>query len=156
MRVYPGKTFLLVNNQHSLNLASWLCIRLSLTWHLAASKASLMAFCTQLLCKRHFPLSWFYIQTPKQPHTFFNYFCCQQHVYHDLDVYYTHEWLVYLISSKKWTLLSGTDAGMMVIKLVFGQVYGHLLSVKLSLAIFTPNPVLIVINGSINTQFVLW
>lgn len=56
---------------------------------------------------------------------------------------------------KKRTLISGTDAGMMVIKLVFGQVYGHLLSVKLSLAIFTPNTVLIVINGSINTQFVL-
>lgn len=44
---------------------------------------------------------------------------------------------------------------MMVIKLVFGQVYGHLLSVKLSLAIFTPNMVLMVINGSINAQFVL-
>lgn len=67
-----------------------------------------------------------------------------------------HERLVYLISSKKWTLISGTDAGMMVIKLGFGQVYGHLLSVKLSLAIFTPNTVLMVINGSINTLFVLW
>lgn len=156
MRVYPGKTFLLVNNQHPLNLPSWLCIHLFFAWHLASSKASLMAFCNQLLCKRCFLLSWFYIQTLKQSPTFFNYFCCQQHVYHDLDVYYTHEWLVYLISSQKWTLVSGTDAGMMVIKLVFGQVYGRLLSVKLSLAIFTPDTVLMVINGSINTQFVLW
>lgn len=44
---------------------------------------------------------------------------------------------------------------MMLIKLVFGQVYGHLLSVKLSLAIFTPNTVLMVINGSINTVCVM-
>lgn len=92
----------------------------------------------------------------KDSHTFFNHFCCQQHVYRDLDVYYTHEWLVYLISSQKWTLIRGTDAGMMVIKLVFGQVYGHLLSVKLFLATFTPNTVLMVINGSINTVFLLW
>lgn len=96
------------------------------------------------------------ISPVKQSPTFFNYFSCQQHAYHDLVVYYTHERLVYLISSKKWTLISGTDAGMMVIRFVFGQVYGHLLSVKLSLAIFTPNTVLMVINGSINILFVLW
>lgn len=110
----------------------------------------------QLLFKKCLHFDVYKMQPANQSPTFFNHFCCQQHVYCDLDVYYTHEWLVYLISSKKWTLVRGTDAGMMVIKLGFGQVYGHLLSVKLFLAIFTPNTVLMVINGSINTLFLLW
>lgn len=127
----------------------------SLTWY-RMDMVELLTILTNCCSKNAFSLMHAKYSLQNKSHTFFNHFCCQKHVYHDLDVYYTHEWLVYLISSKNWTLKRGTDAGMMVIKLVFGQVYGHLLSVKLFLATFTPNTVLMVINGSINTLFLLW
>lgn len=104
MRVYPGKTFLLINNPTSTNSPPFHPSLSRLAFGFISSFFDGILYPT--VVQRCFPLSWFYSQTPKQSSTFLNYFSCQQHVYHDLDVYYTHEWLVYLISSQKWTLIN--------------------------------------------------